>query len=267
MSSSSCLVPTSWHPTGVPDCPEGPFGGSGRPVTHLLLHFAFPQGRFRKVAQQRIWGDNPVPTKCIWSYSSVRTIAAGTQGVPGVSSTCQIPTFYLWDTDVRLYMWNMKGRSWGLFPELSVFNITCLPLGAAGLLPASAGWLSGVTPGCGTVAPSCCCVTPVQPQLWPVTRLTRRAGICALAFCVFCTLLKYHLSWILSQTLWISHKIRFSQHSDRCQNPWHAFEAKNNRLLCAELTSAVSPGYRGAFRQPKNTTLRFPCDTSGFCAT
>lgn len=138
MTSSSCLVPTSWHPTGVTDCPEGPFGGSGRPVTHLLLHFASPQGKYRKVAQQRIWGDNPVPTKCIWSYSSVRTIAAGTQCVPGVSSTCQIPTFYLWDTDVTLYMWNMKGRSWGLFPELSVFNMTCLPLGAAGLLPASA---------------------------------------------------------------------------------------------------------------------------------
>lgn len=138
MTSSSCLVPTSWHPTGVTDCPEGPFGGSGRPVTHLLLHFASPQGKYRKVAQQRIWGDNPVPTKCIWSYSSVRTIAGGTQCVPGVSSTCQIPTFYLWDTDVTLYMWNMKGRSWGLFPELSVFNMTCLPLGAAGLLPASA---------------------------------------------------------------------------------------------------------------------------------
>ena len=63
--------------------------------------------------------------------------------VPGFSFTCQMPTFYLWDTDITFDMWNMKGRScdcisWVLFPKLSVFNIARLILGAVVLLPASA---------------------------------------------------------------------------------------------------------------------------------
>jgi len=101
--------------------------------------FLFPWGKLRKVAQQRMLGDNLVPITCAGDGSSVSTVTACACCLPGLSVTCQIPAFRLWDTDITLCMWGPQGRSrdrvsWGLFLKLSACSIACLTLGAVALL-------------------------------------------------------------------------------------------------------------------------------------
>lgn len=62
-------------------------------------------------------------------------------------------------------------------------------------------------------------------------------------------------SWVLSQLLWVSHKIRFSWHSDGLPKPRHLLKARSNCFLRAELTKALAPRYKEAFRQQK--TIHF----------
>lgn len=64
-------------------------------------------------------------------------------------------------------------------------------------------------------------------------------------------------SWILSQILWISHRIGSSQHSGWLPAPQHWGKAQNS--LCAELTGLLLPGTGKLFHTKSSSGISLSC--------
>lgn len=192
----------------------------------------------------------------VWNWGSV----------PGSSLTCQIPTLQLWHSEPAFSVWNIGGRlcdciSQSSFLELSVFKVAVwswvwwpcflLPLGVGGrwewqprsshrsgpgLPQTTAKGLGSSTQGCRYLWFGCWCVLWIA-KIWPFPLQ----------------------SWILSQILWISHRIGFSQHSGWLPEPRQWGKAQNGPRCVQNSLGLPLPGTGQLLHRKSCTGISLSC--------